>query len=66
LHLEAGSVEAVADAVVVTAATETAEQQVKMGTDYVVVHLNLLLCSFHQYLVADVVVVIELETMGRN
>lgn len=39
--------EAVADAVVVTAATETAEQQVKMGTDYVVVHLNVLLCSFH-------------------
>jgi hypothetical protein len=66
LHLEAGSMEAVADAVVVTAATEAAEQQVKMGTDYVVVHLNLLLCSFHQYLVADVVVVIELETMGRN
>lgn len=44
LHLEAGSAESVADAVVVTAATETAEQQVKIGTDYVVIHLNLLLC----------------------
>jgi hypothetical protein len=44
LHLEAGSVKAVADAVVVTAVTETAEQSVKMGRDYVVVHL---LCSFH-------------------
>jgi len=40
-------VEAVADAVVVTAATETAEQAVRMGADYVVVHLNLSLCSFH-------------------
>ncbi len=46
-HLEAGSVEAVADGVVVTAATETAEQAVRMGADYVVVHLNLSLCSFH-------------------
>jgi putative NIF3 family GTP cyclohydrolase 1 type 2 len=59
-------VEAVADAVVVTAATEIAEQAVRMGADYVVVHLNLSLCSFHYCLVADVVVVTELEIMGRN
>ena len=66
LHLEAGSVETVADAVVVTAATETAEQTVRMGADYVVVHLDLQLCSFQQCLVADVVVVTELEIMGGN